>query len=83
MASALYNGGLDLGGLVAPPVAGGLAALIGLPMTFRVVAVALPLIYYALWLGGRSRTPGRAAEAPPLEHARAPNEPDVIGGVER
>jgi dipeptide/tripeptide permease len=63
MASALYNGGLDLGGLVAPPVAGALAALVGLPMTFRLVAVALPLVYYALWLGGRSRAGARAADA--------------------
>jgi MFS family permease len=84
MASALYNGGLDLGGLVAPPVAGGLAALIGLPMTFRLVAVALPLVYYALWLGGRSLGAGRAAQAVPAgEPVPAPNGPDVIGGMER
>jgi hypothetical protein len=65
-------------------VAGGLAALIGLPMTFRLVAVALPLVYYALWLGGRSLGAGRAAQAVPAgEPVPAPNGPDVIGGMER
>jgi MFS family permease len=55
MASAVYNAGLDTGNMLGPPVAGILAGALGIPATFRVVALALPAVYYAVWFTQRLR----------------------------
>lgn len=53
LASGVYNAGLDLGSMLAPPVTGALAAGIGIRAGFQVIAVVLPLLYYALFFGVR------------------------------
>ncbi len=55
LSSGVYNAGLDTGSMLAPPLGGALAALIGIPATFRVAALALPAVYYLLWLLLRPR----------------------------
>jgi len=64
LASGVYNAGLDLGSLLAPPVTGMLAARIGIPASFRVLAVVLPLLYYAGYLVARVRSGSPGAEGP-------------------
>ena len=67
LSSGVYNAGLDTGSMLAPPLGGALAALIGIPATFRMAALALPAIYYLLWLLLRSRlAPPVAAEVQTL-----------------
>ncbi len=61
MAAGIYNAGLDVGSMLGPPVAGALAGAFGIPMAFRVVALALPAIYYGVWLMQRSRRGSAAA----------------------
>ena len=60
LASGVFNGGLDAGTMLGPPVSGALAGLVGIPMTFRIIAVALPSLYYAVLLAQRLR-PARTA----------------------
>jgi dipeptide/tripeptide permease len=50
IASGVYNAGLDAGSMLAPPIGGLMAARIGIPNTFRLAAVALPILYYCVWL---------------------------------
>ena len=65
MASGVYNAGLDAGTMLGPPVAGALAGLFDIPTTFRIVALALPALYYAVWLAQRGRAPvGATTESP-------------------
>jgi MFS family permease len=70
VASALYNMGLDLGSMLAPPLTGFLATMYGIPVTFRVVAISLIVLYYVLWLvhrllSARLTVPSVAEEAQP------------------
>jgi predicted MFS family arabinose efflux permease len=63
LSSGVYNAGLDAGSVLSPPLGGALAAVIGVPATFRVAALALPALYYQLWLPLRSRlAPAAAAD---------------------
>jgi len=55
MASGIYNAGLDAGSMLAPPASGAVAGAIGIPNTFWVVGIALPLAYYLVWFGQRAR----------------------------
>jgi len=57
MSSGVYNAGLDAGSMLAPPLGGALAALVGIPATFRLAAVALPALYYLAWFLLRIRRP--------------------------
>jgi MFS family permease len=61
LSSAIYNGGLDLGSMLGPPIAGGLASLLDIPTSFRVMGLGLPAVYFALWLVARTRSRGEAA----------------------
>lgn len=69
LASGVYNSGLDAGTMLAPPVTGLLAGAIGIPGAFRTVGLALPLLYYAIWLLVRSR---RRPEPASTETVSAP-----------
>jgi MFS family permease len=53
MTSGVYNAGLDLAGMLGPPIAGALAGALGIPATFCIVAVALPAVYYGAWFSQR------------------------------
>lgn len=55
LASGVYNAGLDLGSMLAPPVTGALAGVIGIPASFRVIAVVLPILYYLAFFAARFR----------------------------
>jgi MFS family permease len=57
MASAVYNAGLDAGSMLGPPAAGALAGAFDIPTSFRVVALALPALYYVIWLSQRRYLP--------------------------
>lgn len=46
MTAAVLHGGLDLGKIAGPMIGGGLAAVIGVPATFR----ALPLLLFAVYV---------------------------------
>lgn len=66
VASGLYNMGLDAGSMLAPPLTGFLAAIYGIPATFRTLAVLLVVFYYGLWLVHRlisARVPVLTVEA--------------------
>lgn len=70
LASGVYNAGLDVGSMLAPPVAGALATGFSIPIAFRSVAIALPLLYYGVWLLIRPRSTPRPAPAAPADPAR-------------
>ena len=53
MTSGVYNAGLDLAGMLGPPIAGALAGGLGIPATFCIVALTLPTIYYGVWFSQR------------------------------
>jgi MFS family permease len=61
VASAIYNGGLDLGSMLGPPIAGALASLLDIPTSFRLMGLGLPAVYFALWLTARARSRDEAA----------------------
>ena len=68
LSSGVYNAGLDAGSMLAPPLGGALAAVIGIPGSFQAAAIALPAFYYGAWLWIRSR-PGRVAQSLPAASA--------------
>jgi hypothetical protein len=56
--------------MLAPPLTGFLATMYGIPVTFRVVAISLIVLYYVLWLvhrllSARLTVPSVAEEAQP------------------
>ena len=61
MASAVYNAGLDAGAILGPPAAGALANAFDIPTSFRVVALGLPALYYAVWFTHHRQNPHRRA----------------------
>jgi hypothetical protein len=66
LTSAVYNAGYDLGNMLAPPVAGGIASQIGIPATLQLLAVVLPGLYYVVWFsthGCRERVADSESEA--------------------
>lgn len=71
IASGLYNMGLDAGSMLAPPLTGFLATAYGIPATFRMVAISLPILYYVVWFlqralaGRKGPAPVEAKEASP------------------
>jgi MFS family permease len=54
LVSGIYNAGADLADLFSPPLVGALAAVLTIPITFTVIGIALPAIYYAVWFAGRA-----------------------------
>lgn len=44
-----------LGSMLAPPVTDAMAGLIGIPASFRVIAVVLPVLYYLAFFAVRFR----------------------------
>ena len=54
LVSGIYNAGSDLADLFSPPLVGALAAVLTIPTTFTVVGIALPAVYYAVWLAVRN-----------------------------
>jgi nitrate/nitrite transporter NarK len=54
LVSGIYNAGSDLADLFSPPLVGLLAAVLTIPTTFTVVAIALPAIYYTVWFAVRT-----------------------------
>lgn len=68
LSSGVYNAGLDAGSMLAPPLGGALAGVIGIPGSFQAAAVALSAFYYGAWLWIRSR-PGGAAQSLPSASA--------------
>lgn len=67
LASGVYNAGLDAGAMIAPPVTGLIAATAGIPASFRVVSVALPLLYYIAWLLVQTRQRSELTQAERLD----------------
>jgi hypothetical protein len=62
-ASSVYNAGYDLGSMLASPIAGAIAGLTDVPTTLRLLAVALPSLYYAVWFATRGRRQVAESEA--------------------
>lgn len=63
LASGVYNAGLDAGVMLAPPITGVVAGAAGIPVAFRAVSIALPLLYYLAWAWVRSRQRAHAVHA--------------------
>ena len=61
IASGVFNAGLDAGTMLGPAITGSLAGTFDIPTTLRIVALALPTLYYALWFSRRLRTPRPAS----------------------
>lgn len=56
MTAAVLHGGLDLGKIAGPVLGGGLATIIGVPATFRVLPLLLLAVYVVtITVAGRSR----------------------------
>jgi hypothetical protein len=57
MTAAVLHGGLDLGKIAGPVLGGGLATIIGVPATFRVLPLLLLAVYVVtITMAGRSRS---------------------------
>ncbi|MBW3619295.1 MAG: MFS transporter [Actinobacteria bacterium] len=65
MTAAVLHGGLDLGKIVGPALGGGVASVIGLSATFRVLPVALLTLYLVLVTAARRREAGGLAADEP------------------
>jgi predicted MFS family arabinose efflux permease len=65
MASGIYNAGFDIAALVGAPLAGALAGQYGIPVAFRILALALPAAYYLIWFAQRARGGNGRAVSPP------------------
>jgi predicted MFS family arabinose efflux permease len=64
LASGIYNAGLDAGGVFGPPLAGALAAALGIPTTFQLVAVVMLSLYYLIWFTQRAATRRNQSASP-------------------
>ncbi|HVR89308.1 MAG TPA: MFS transporter [Candidatus Limnocylindria bacterium] len=69
LASGVYNAGLDIGSIIGPAAGGVLAAALGIPAMFQILAVASLALYFGVALsssagrGGLTIGPGRRAKA--------------------